>query len=113
MDADADAVYAAPIQIHHSKLHLFPSPRGMQHCEVIARRAAYPDGWPKRLRLSWPVKDRKEVRGAVLHPSVMERFAAGEVAHAGQTCCYRPETLREDDRFSAYFPGQGPGRVEG
>lgn len=92
-----------PIEIDRAKLHLFPSARGMQHCEVLARRERYPSWWPERFRWSWPTKPRREVLGATLHSSVLDRFQAGDVPHAGMTCPYRPETLREDERFADFY----------
>lgn len=96
-----------PIEIDKSKLHLFPSARGIQHCEVLARREKYPGWWPKRLRWTWPEKPRKEVLGATMHPSVQERFAAGPVPHAGEVRCYQPETLRKDPAFADFFKAGG------
>jgi hypothetical protein len=99
---------AAPL-LDQSKLHMFPDPAGMQHCEVFARRDAYPTWVPLKFRITWAEKPRKEVLGAPVHPSVTARFALPKVLKWGRYAPYRPETLRGDDRFSHYYPAEPDG----
>lgn len=86
--------------IDRRKLNLFPDAGGMQHCEIEGFANAHP--WIARVR-NWPEAPRKGVLGATLHSSVTERFSCGEVSHNGRMAPYRPEKLREDDRFRALY----------
>jgi uncharacterized protein (DUF2235 family) len=92
-----------PIIVDRTKLYLFPSAAGMQHSEVEAVRDLYPRWVPKRWRFTWKESPRIEVQGATLHPSVLERFKLPAVLHCGETRPYRPETLRNDPRFSQFY----------
>jgi len=92
-----------PVMVDASKLNIFPDPGGMQHCEVEAKRCAYPAWVPPKLRFTWAEKPRIEVLGAPVHPSVGLRFALPRVMKWGRFAPYRPETLRNDERFSHYY----------
>lgn len=87
--------------VDQSKLNLFPSAAGMQHCEIQGFANKFP--WLSK-RLNWPVKSRKGVLGATLHSSVSERFNLSTVSQCGRLMAYRPETLREDERFKHLYP---------
>jgi uncharacterized protein (DUF2235 family) len=99
-----------PLLIDRSKLNIFPSPAGVQHCEVDAMRdsiSAWLPRWLRRFwRPSWKETPRIEVLGAPMHPTVAERFALPTVIKCGQFGPYRPETLRDDERFKAYYKEQ-------
>jgi uncharacterized protein (DUF2235 family) len=92
-----------PLQVDASKLHIFPSAAGMQHCEVESVRDSYPAWWPKKFRKSWSEATRKAVLGAPVHSSVHERFALPSIHKCGAMHAYRPEALREDERFKHYY----------
>jgi uncharacterized protein (DUF2235 family) len=92
-----------PLIIDAAKIQTFPDAVGMQHCEVDARRDAYPSWVPPRLRVTWSEKPRTEVLGAPVHPSVEARFAEPAVLKWGRYAPYRPEVLRRDARFSHYY----------
>lgn len=92
-----------PVRIDHTKLHLFPSPTGMQHCEVETLLDRYPAWWPTRWRFGWAEDARKEAAGAPLHPSVLERFELSQVQQCGRCKPYRPEALRHDERVARLY----------
>lgn len=92
-----------PILVDPSKLHLFPSASGMQHCEMERFLDRFPRWWPDRFRFSWPIKPRIEVLGAPVHESVMQRFNCNAINDCGRIGPYRPETLKNDDRFSSHY----------
>jgi hypothetical protein len=100
-----------PLLVDQAKLNTYPSAAGMQHCEVDAMRDAIGAWLPQRLRRrwspSWKEKPRIEVLGAPMHSSVEQRFALGGVWKCGRFAAYRPETLREDSRFSRYYAAPG------
>jgi hypothetical protein len=91
-----------PLILDETKLQLAPSALGIQHCEIHRVRDAYPKWWflPK---WSWPEAPRKEAAGATLHPTVAERLAALQVAHADGVKPYRPATLAADPTLGHYF----------
>lgn len=88
-----------PILIDRCKLHLFPSPGGMQHCEVSSLLDRYPRWWPKRLRFGWKSTTRNVPDDATLHPSVLERLALPGVLQPSGWSTYRPEALKGDPRM--------------
>ena len=92
-----------PLRIDDSKLNIFPSATGMQHCEVESLRDSYPSWWPTKFRKSWSEAIRTAVLGAPVHPSVHERFALPATQKCGKVLPYRPEALREDERFKHYY----------
>jgi hypothetical protein len=92
-----------PLIVDLGKLHVFPDPGGMQHCEVDSMRNRYPSWVPAGLRVTWAEKPRREVLGAPLHPSVSARFALPQVLKCGRFTPYRPEVLRADPRFAGYY----------
>jgi len=104
-----DELRSMPIvpQIDSSKLNLFPSAAGMQHCEVDATRdwlaSKLPRWWPNRWLYTWKEAKRADVLGAPVHESVVERFALPAIQKYGQMAPYRPESLRNDPRFSHYY----------
>jgi uncharacterized protein (DUF2235 family) len=95
-----------PLIVDESKLHMFPSPSGMQHSEVEAMRDKYPRWIGARWRFSWKEHVRVEALGAPLHPTVFERFKLASVLHCGRTQPYRPYNLRNDPRLVEFY-GQG------
>lgn len=97
-----------PVHIDRGRLHLFPSPNGVQHCEVEGLLDMYPVWWPKAWRLGWACKDRRYAMGAPLHPSVLKRFEAAQVQQCERRGPYRPEVLREDPRVRHLYPDSPP-----
>lgn len=94
-----------PIQVDNSKLQLYPSADGPQHCQVESLRDSYPHWWPRVLRFTWRAAPRNIPNDATLHPSVLRRFQLSEVVHYGGTRPYRPEALRgHKDLTSFYMP---------
>lgn len=88
-----------PILIDRSKLHLYPDPLGMQHCEIFDAKQKR---WWKRM--PWPVKDRYvDPDGAELDPSVLVRMAASKVQQCDRLAPYRPGPLREHRDARAFF----------
>ncbi len=64
---------------------------------------------PRVIRPRWPVKHRVEVRGAVLHDSVLDRFRAGLVLQHSHQRPYRPDNLRKDERLAEFYEGPEDG----
>jgi len=79
-----------PIEIDRSKLHLFPDPLAMQHCEVEGVLDSFPRWWPVRLRRSWHRKYRRFSPEYARHPSVDVRMAARSVNRMGRQIKYDP-----------------------
>lgn len=90
-----------PVLIDRSKLNLFPSSAGMQHCEVRSFSDAHPI--LARLGIGWKIAIRKDSLGAPLHPSVMERMAMDKISQSGDFLPYRPEALRADPSLAHYY----------
>jgi uncharacterized protein (DUF2235 family) len=82
-----------PIEIDRTKLILFPSADGMQHCEVDARKMAHREWVPKFLRFDWPVDIRWSASGAPHHSSVAQRFALPAIQNLARIEHYRPCAL--------------------
>ena len=100
-----------PIIIDPTKLNLFPSAAGIQHCEIEDMLDRFPRWWPWSLRLAWPMSARREALGAPMHESVKQRFECASINNCGVTSTYRPENLRNDPNFAAYYT-QKCGRPE-
>lgn len=96
-----------PLIVDRDKLNLFPSPDGVQHCEIDAMRdtiRSYLPRWiAKHWTWSWREKSRTEALGATMHPSVAARFALSGAWKCGRFGPYRPMTLRSDERFASYY----------
>lgn len=92
-----------PIIIDRGKLHLFPDPAGMQHCEVCSFRDLYPNWFPARWRWSWIEEARPDVTLDACHPSVIRRFELAAIRKLGVSQPYRPVPLRKDPALSQYY----------
>jgi uncharacterized protein (DUF2235 family) len=92
----AEVQKCAPILIDESKLQLWPSHAGMQHCEVQASREQW---W----RPTWLEQDRVIPDGAPLHESVLNRFALAQVPHFRHAGPYRPRALRSHAAVKHYY----------
>jgi uncharacterized protein (DUF2235 family) len=92
-----------PIIIDTSKLHLFPDPAGMQHCEICSVLDLYPNWFPKRWRRSWNEEVRPDVTLDACHPSVIKRFELEAIRKLGVTQPYRPAPLRNDPALRKYY----------
>lgn len=89
-------------------LRLFPSPGGVQHCEVAATKDFLARATPKWLRplaakFGYAVKARTIDPKAVLHPSVYERLALADVRQCSGFGPYRPEQLRGHLKCQSHF----------
>lgn len=93
-----------PVLLDRSKLQLFPSAAGIQHCEVASLLDRYPSWWPKALRFGWETLTRREASGAPWHPSVEDRLALANVAQPSGRAPYRPEALAGDPRVPTADP---------
>ncbi len=92
-----------PILVDDRKLHLFPDPSGVQHCEVAGMREAYPSWIPERWRISWNEKSRMDVPIAACHETVIERMKLDAVYKHGRSTPYRPTILRSDPALSQFY----------
>jgi hypothetical protein len=88
-----DAAGAAGLHYDAQYLSLFPDATGPQHDERQSSLFRYTRG-----------KARFVPPEAVLHPSVMDRFAAADVLHYNVLKPYRPENLRGHGGTSAFYP---------
>lgn len=91
-----------PHQLHidRSMLKLYPSATGMQHCEI----QGFANRHPTIAKLiNRREKSRKDVLGATLHSSVIERINYRAVLNCGELSPYRPEALAEDERFKHLY----------
>lgn len=95
-------------------LYIYPRPDGVQHCELASTRDvidSYADKLPmwmgylrKRLKnFNWPEEGRKIPRDAVVHESVRDRFELSSVMQCMGHGTYRPEALREHNKFKRYY----------
>jgi len=117
-----DGLKIGPVIVHGNKmpntgdagepLNLFPSPDGVQHCEVAGMCDTL-DGYADRLPTflhrflsgrNWEVKIRTITNDARVHPMVRERFALDHVVQCAGWGAYRPEALKGHDDFKAYYP---------
>lgn len=89
-------------------LHLFPRADALQHCEVAGTQdvleARIPH-WlrPLTSRLGWKTKIREINPEAPVHPTVEERFQLLQVPQCAGFGSYRPEALRNHEKFRAYY----------
>ena len=91
------------IIVDKSKLHLFPDPAGMQHCEVASVRDMYPLWVPRWLRRSWNEEVRPFATAESCHPTVFERFELSHVQQFSATQPYRPAALRGEAPLKKYY----------
>ena len=99
-----------PIMVDHSVLRLFPDSGGPQHDEREAFFSACP-GWLVRVCLwfvprqtfGWREGQREIPEGAILHPSVVERFRRPAVLVHGDIKPYRPAVLRHHPAVADYY----------
>ena len=87
-----------PLQIDSNKLHMFPDACGMQHCEVKSMTESHE--WAGRFLVEEPREINVE---AVLHPTVLTRFALPGVLHYGLRREYRPINLAGHTKLSQFF----------
>lgn len=102
MVEEAKAIRHA-IRVDDSKLNLFPSALGMQHCEVESLLDRYPHWWPRRWRSGWEQADRKIKTDAPLHSSVIERLSASQVLRCDKREPYRPANLAGHGSVKEYY----------
>lgn len=90
-----------PLLVDRTKLNLFPSSAGPQHCE----RFAFSQSWPllARFKIGWARSPRDIVHNARLHPSVLERFERSAVQQCDRVAPYRPPALRGHDEVGRFY----------
>jgi uncharacterized protein (DUF2235 family) len=87
-----EAAVSAGLKHDPSVLKLYPDPTGPQHDETRDSVFRYA-----------PREVRQIPNNAPLHPSVLERFKAGDVLHYDMMRPYRPENLRNHDVVKGYY----------
>jgi len=92
-----------PLLVDWTKLHLYPSPVGMQHCEICSMRDAYWSWIPHCMRRVWPKKQRKVQDKAVLHTTVLDRFKVAHVFKYGVREPYRPANLSTHESVRHHY----------
>ncbi|MBJ6121307.1 T6SS phospholipase effector Tle1-like catalytic domain-containing protein [Sphingomonas mollis] len=98
---------AGSVKIRADLLVTSPDATGLQHDEVQRMLDSQPR-WLRRVtgdRLTWRRTVRKVDPAAPLHPSVLERFAAGPVPQMGEMKPYRPASLRDHKTVASYYTG--------
>jgi uncharacterized protein (DUF2235 family) len=124
-----DGLKIGPVFVHGTKmpntgdagpvLNIFPAANGVQHCEIAGMRdtldsyAAKLPKWRWLQRyigsMNWEVQIRQVTHDAPVHPTVAGRFALAEVMLCASVGPYRPEALRQHDRFKRlYLPSSAP-----
>lgn len=93
-----------PPLIDERFVQTFPDPLGIQHDEVRTSLELWPRFWPTWLKFGWSAKTREIHLEAVLHQSVLVRFAAASVPHYDRRAPYRPENLRGQVSTADYYP---------
>lgn len=97
-----------PLLVDRSRLHLYPDPTGMQHCEIESMRNSYPSWIPHQLRPVWARQSRDLNAQAPLHPSVAVRIRHKDgVLHHGRSAHYRPTNLTAHEIAVGIFREQG------
>jgi uncharacterized protein (DUF2235 family) len=99
----AQEIEKAGAIIDWNKLHVFPDPAGMQHCEVTAARDLYPNWVPRCLRFSWAEAIRPDVSYKNCDESVLTRLDLPAISKCGMQRPYRPEALRHIPEFARYY----------
>jgi uncharacterized protein (DUF2235 family) len=85
-----------PVQLDPSKLRIWPSHDGMQHCEVQKSAEQW---W----RPTWKSIIRKIDPNAPLHESVRARFECEAVPHFREQKKYRPAALAEHNAVKGFY----------
>ncbi|XIA68061.1 hypothetical protein ACFIOY_05750 [Bradyrhizobium sp. TZ2] len=88
------------MKVDERYLKLHPDPLGPQHDEREP-------GW-LRGRIKWTQGLRKVQDAAILHSTVLERFAASEVQHYYRRMIYRPENLKAHSKVRQYYEADAP-----
>jgi hypothetical protein len=92
-------------------LHLFPSTKGVQHCEIAGTTdtlETYAEKIPKFLRgfatrLNYQTIVRTIRHDAKIHPIVLSRFNEPSVVQCAKVGKYRPDALRDHDDFKRLY----------
>ena len=97
-----------PLLIEDDQPHRFPSPDGVQHCEIAGMRDAVEALTPSFLRrftrsVTWKEKVRDITSNAMVHPSVKERFDLPCVVQCAGSGPYRPKALIGHNDFKEYY----------
>ncbi|WP_316168461.1 MULTISPECIES: DUF2235 domain-containing protein [unclassified Bradyrhizobium] len=88
------------LKFDRSVLKRWPQPEGPQHDEVAAGFNAI----PRWTGMTWPLKFRDlPGPGAIMHPSVYQRFDGENVRLNDCIGPYRPHTLKTHDDFKAFY----------
>jgi hypothetical protein len=90
------------ICIHEAVLNRHPDPKGLQHLEDVMFQI-------RARNITWPSKPRDINPKTALHPSVIERLAAGPVPQSNEVKTYRPKQLQYHEHAKEFYgEGQGP-----
>jgi uncharacterized protein (DUF2235 family) len=97
-----------PLLIEDDQPHRFPSPDGVQHCEIAGMRDTVEALTPSFLRrftrsVTWKGKVRDITLNAMVHPSVKERFDLPWVVQCAGSGPYRPKALIGHNDFKEYY----------
>ncbi|SDY29924.1 T6SS phospholipase effector Tle1-like catalytic domain-containing protein [Citreimonas salinaria] len=92
------------ICINEALLNRHPDAEGLQHREDIMFRL-----WERDFK--WPRKPRKIDPKADLHPTVLERLAAGPVPQSDEVKDYRPENLGDHEQAQGFYKDERPSRA--
>jgi len=84
------------ICINDAMLNRHPDPKGLQHREDIMFQL-------RTKIINWPKKPREINPKAQLHPSVLERLAAGPVPQSDEVRDYRPEELTNHESTAEFY----------
>jgi hypothetical protein len=88
-----DAAVSVGMKYDSSVLKLYPDPTGPQHDETRSSFFRYFRKLPRKVEHDSP-----------LHPSVLERFTAGEVLDYDTMTSYRPQNLSTHDAVKENYP---------
>lgn len=84
------------IKVNENRLHRTPDPLGLQHREDVMVNFGI-------LRIGWKKGIRKVGDDFPLHPSVVERLAADQVAQSSDVKPYRPKQLKGRNDLRQYY----------
>ena len=90
------------LKFNENLLNRFPDARGMQHSEYASWLERIPS-WLSPWVAKYLKGSRQLPEFTNMHPSVLERFQAGEVMHHDRKKLYRPENLRGVKAYGEYF----------
>ena len=95
-------------------LNIYAAADGVQHSQIAGMHDTLENyaerlpkwGWLQRLvaNQNWEIKIRTITHDAIVHPTVETRFALPSVIQCADVGPYRPEALRNHDKFKDRYP---------